>query len=132
MFTTKLIVGLIAVGANIVFQYFGYLASKSTDLTLLGWSPEHPLAQSLVITLRWFWILLIANVLFSYAAKMGVSTFDSFLTYILIFAASVPIASLILNTFTEKTPLHWSHMAGVILVIAASILISEGPNLFTS
>lgn len=119
----QLIVILLAIGTQTVFQYFAFVASKSNELALLGWSPSHALPQSLVITLKWLWILIIANILFSYAAKVGFGTFDSFLTYILIFAAASPIASLILNALTDKVSINVMHLAGILLIIAGSALI---------
>lgn len=120
----KLLIILLGIAANLCVIWFANKSGKISEVgSLFGWHYDSKLISSTIVTLKFFWILLIVNVMFSYASKTGIEAFESSLTFILVWMAMAPLSALIYNFFINKEPVNWVHFAGLILVFSGTIMI---------
>lgn len=120
----KLLIIFLALIANLCIMWFANKGAKITNAgTIFGWSYDSRVISSILLTFKFFWLLIITNAIFIYASKTGVETFSSYVTFILIWIAMAPIAAILFNFFVSKEPLNWIHFAGLILVFSGTALI---------
>jgi drug/metabolite transporter (DMT)-like permease len=121
----KLLFVLIAVSVNFAMQWYAHGAGKLPDAgVLLGWHYNSAIISSTIQTLKYIWFFVLANVAFTYAFKIGETSFDTFLITMILWIASAPVAALLYNIFVLKQPLNWLYGVGILLVFAGSVCVA--------
>jgi len=126
----KLLFILIAVVVNFAVQYYVHSAGKISDSgSILGWHYNSALIAATIQTLKYVWFFILVNIAFTYAFKIGESSFSSFLVTMVIWIAAAPVATLLYNVLILKEPLNWLHGVGILLVFMGSISIAANQQL---
>lgn len=126
----KLLFVLIAIAANFAIQWYAHTAGKLSDSgSLLGWHYNSALVSATLQTLKYIWLFVLVNVAFTYAFKIGETSFNSFLVTMIIWVAAAPIATLLYNALILKEPVNWLHGVGILLVFIGSVSIAANQEI---
>lgn len=127
----KILFLVIGITAQLLFAWFSHKSGKLSDSgSVFGYHYDSKLISSTLITLKYFWLLLIGNMLFSYGAKTGIESFGSYMAFMLIWIALAPISTLIFNSFVNKESINYLHIIGIILIFCGSVIISANKEIF--
>ena len=118
----KLLFVLMGIGVNFALQYyahhFGKLPASSSLFLSTVWQ-----------TLKYVWSFALVNVFFTYGFQIGPDAFKSFLIAIILWTATAPIATVLLNTLVLKESLNWLTSFGLILIFLGSIAVIANQEL---
>lgn len=126
----KLLFICLAMAVNFAIQWYAHGAGKiPTTGALLNWHYDSAFVGSAIQTLKYAWFFILANMFFTYAFKIGESSFDTFLIAMIIWIASAPLATLLYNTIVLKNSVNWLHLTGIVLVVLGSICVAANQEL---
>ncbi|MBI4995175.1 hypothetical protein HZC21_06090 [Candidatus Peregrinibacteria bacterium] len=121
----KIFLFLLILAANLIFVWYGNFTGKlPAKGVIFGLNYDSIFVRAVVTQFQYVWVLIIANIMFTLFFKLGFEAFkNNFLSLAIIWLVSGPIAALIFNTFVLKERVSFVALAGVVLLIAGSVLV---------
>lgn len=130
---TKLLVPLVFLAAQLMISWYGLLAGKlSSQGSFLGISYDSTYISILVLQLKFIWLFIIINFLFSIGFQWGFAGYKHYIVIASIWVASGPIAAVILNAILIKEPLNWVMISGLVLITVGSVLVTAHKEILSA
>lgn len=120
----KIIVPVLFVGAQFIISWYGYFTGKlPAQGTIFGITYDSVFVRILLTQLKYVWVLILLNFLYSLGFHYGFLSYRNFLVIAIIWIASAPIAALIFNTIFVKEKLDFALVAGIVLVAIGAVSV---------
>lgn len=119
-----------ALVANFVLVWYANFTGRlPTKGSYLGFSFDSAFVRSVVTQFEYLWILILVNILFTFAFQTGLKGFNNFLSLAIVWMAAAPIAAFLFNFFVTKEKIDAALIIGVLLVIVGGILVQAHKEL---
>jgi drug/metabolite transporter (DMT)-like permease len=126
----KLLVPLLLIAVNFTITAYGYFSGKlPVTGKLFGIPYNGVLSSSLATQLRFVWLLIFINLVYTLAFYWGLKHYNSYFVVATLWITSVPIAALLFNTLVAKEPLNWIIVLGLALVAIGAVLVVANKEL---
>lgn len=110
--------------ANFIITAYGYFSGRlPVQGKLLGIEYNGAISSSLATQIRFVWLLILINILYTLAFYWGLKYYNSYLVVGTLWITSVPIATLLFNTFVVKEQLNWIIATGLMLIAIGALLV---------
>ena len=120
----KFLVPLIFLTAQFLIAWYGYHTGKlPAKGAFLGFEYDSLFVSTLIVQLKFVWLLIIINFLFSLGFHWGFSSYRNFVVIAMIWIASGPVAALIFNMIIAKEPVDLALVIGIVLIAIGGVLV---------
>lgn len=120
----KIIVPIIFIGAQFIIAWYGYFTGRmSPQGTIFGIQYDSFIVRSLLTQIKYLWVLILLNFLYSLGFHLGFANYKSFIVIAIIWIASGPIAALLFNSIFVKDKLDVALVVGILLITLGAISV---------
>ena len=128
MFWKYLIIATLFLLAQFLIMWWGMAANKmSSKGIILGVSYENFWIGITLLQLKFLPLFLIINYLFATGLHFGYQVLP-FIPLMLLWIASMPIATFLFNLLVLKEPLHWSVFVGAFFIFLGTFFLLAGKD----
>lgn len=128
----KIIAFLLFLTVQLLFTWYGYHTGKmATQGSFLGFQYDSVFVNALVTQIKFIWLLILANFIFSLAFHFGFEGYKSFLVVATIWIGTGPLAALLFNVVVVKEQVDAPTVLGISLVIIGGILVIAHKEILT-
>ena len=120
----KILVPLLFVCAQFFIAWYGNFTGKLSEKgSFLGFEYSSEFASIVIIQIKFVWLLILINILFSLGFQWGFDHYKNFLVIALLWVASGPIAAVLFYVCILKGKIDVAMIIGIVLIAAGSLAV---------
>jgi len=120
----KLLVPILFITSGLLIAWYGNYSGKlPTKGVFLGMQYDSVFVSSFIVQLKFFWLLIIINIMFTVAFNWGFASYKNYIVIAAFWLSSVPIAALIFNKVVLKEPVDLAIIAGMVLITLGAVMV---------
>ncbi|MBI2463548.1 hypothetical protein HYV57_01175 [Candidatus Peregrinibacteria bacterium] len=118
----KILIPIIFFVAQFIIAWYGFFTGKlSSKGNIFGFEYDSFLVRSFVTQVKYIWILILINVLFTIGFHLGFREYKQFLILASLWIASGPLALLLFNILFSKEKIDLPIVFGVLFIAIGAI-----------
>ena len=120
----KLLVPLLFFTSGLVISWYGYYTGKLPSKGIfLGMEYDSVFISSFVVQIKFIWLFIIINTMFTLAFNLGFASYKSYIVIVAFWLGSIPVAALIFNKVVLKEPVDFAIIAGIVLITVGAMMV---------
>lgn len=120
----KILLPIVFFAAQFIIAWYGFFTGKfSSKGNFFGLEYDSFLIRSFVTQIKYVWILILINVLFTIGFHVGFREYKNFLIIASLWIASGPLAQLLFNALFAKEKIDLPIILGILFITIGAISI---------